>query len=824
MTDRIDEKRVADKVLERPLKTSYFVERQFPEIYQEHGRELIELVKSYYRFLEDNDAQSVYNIRRIYDYRNIDTTLDRMLIFFKNKFLNGLFLKDDAQFIVKNILDLYRRKGTREGIELFFQMFFQSEVEVYFPSEDIFKPSTSIWKAGAFLQLFSTTNFSQFLDVVNKKIFGDKSNAEAFVDNVYFINIRNAYVPILFMSSVKGDFIGFDIIYTLDPFTTYGQVYGSLRSVTIPSFAAGTGENKIGDLVEIRSNTGFGAKGRVSQVSQDLSGEIIFSIEDGNYGYTLSNTDILVSDQNAFFNNDEGLDFVINERIAQYKANTAIIGTVIGKKSDSIGIYLDFTEIEEQKLFMIKAGSDFTIGEEIVQENTFGIQVYGTVADEETDFILVELDRTKPQADSPRYFFEANRNIETTERVDDITRFVTAIEDDYFFESGIDIETLDRDVNISRSPLFVTEKNATARAEIGTIRNTETVTIITDIIENFLNVPIDSLNYSEMPPALAPMSGTIADANTEPNLTTPLNEAFVPTTFEIGEIATLSNINPGFNHLSDVFVLAKENLFQRFNLRNQILNVTVPFGVILFEGDIITQEKEIQTFEGDTITVEVRGEIVSISGNDITVKQRTFESFTTDEPIFKIGNTIAITVNLRSIDSQSLPLGMNAIITGTAESVVGKIQEIEIVDSGIGYENDSIVEIINTSKENNASVDMSGIANSRRQGITEGRWLSFDSQINQEKVLQDSFFYQDFSYELTTSVAPSTYVDEYKEIMHTSGLKLFTRFGKIDEINIEIDIDSAFLELVGIEPEINVIEISEENGFQYLIANTIIED
>lgn len=823
MTDNLDEIRLADFALEQSKKTSFFIEKQFPAIYRENGRELIELVKSYYRFLEENDAQSVYNIRRIYNYRNIDTTLERMLIFFKNKFLNGLFFEEDTRFIVKNILDLYRRKGSKEGIELFFKLFFDSEVEIYFPSQDMFKPSTSLWKTGSFIQMYSTTDFSLFLQSINKKIFGDKSNAEAFVDNVYFINVKNSYVPILFISGVKGEFIGFDTIYSLDPFVSYGRVYGSLRSVFIEQESAGSGNNAIGEIVEIKSESGFGAKGRITRVSQDLSGEINFRIQDGNYGYTTSNTDILISDQSAFFDSNEGFDFLINERIKQEKPGITVFGTVIGRKSDSIGVYLDYTELDEQVLFLTTSGTEFNPNEEIRQENSFGIEVFGKVISESTGSILVELDKTKPGVDTQRYFFERLRPIITTERVENITKQVTEIDDDYFFESNIDVETINRETNITRQTLFVTEKNTTARADIGTIRNAETITIVTDIIENYLDVPLNANNYSEVPPALLEMSGTRIDANTIPDINTPLNVAFVPETFVIGEISSLTNINPGLNHVSDVFVLARENLLRRFNLQNQILNVTTPPGVLLFEGDIITQTKEIKTFEGNTEIIEVRGQIVSTEGNNVTVKQRTFESFIIGEPIFKQGAVLPITVNARSRDIESAPLGLNAVIQGDVETVVGKIQEIEIIDSGIGYEDGSVVEIINISKQNNQNVDMLGIARARSQGITEGRWRSFESHINQEKVIQDSFFYQDYSYEITTSVEPNLYEDEYKSLMHPSGMKLFTKFGKIDVININTETFSSIIQSdeIVIEPDSVIVF---ENGFQYLDANTIIED
>lgn len=860
--------KLKDIALEENKTTSFFIEDQFPAIYKENGKELIELVTSYYKFLEQHEMQSTYNIRRIYEYRDIDTTLESMLVFFKNKFLNGLFFEEDARFIVKNILDLYRRKGSKEGIELFFKMFFETEADVYFPSQDIFKPSSSLYKTGSFIQLYSTNKLNIFNGIVNRKIFGDISNAEAFVDNVYFVNVRGAYVPILFLSNVKGEFTGFDTVYSLDPNQTYGVVYGSLRKVRIDQIGSGSGGNSVGDLVDFVSDTGTGAKGRVSKVTQELSGEIEFEIQDGNYGYTDVNTTIIISDQTAFFGNTEGTEFEINETIKQSKTingsgilndddavtidsdiittdtidvtvdseatNTVdVFGTVIGNTSDSIGIFLDYSKLDIQQLFVNTSGNEYNQTEKISQINSFGIQVFGSIIDEEPGKITVELDKTNPDVKSQRFFFEAGSPVVTVDRVNNITKMVTSVEDDYFFKvdsSGqLFVETVSRENNITKLPLFITAPNKTAKAEIGTLKNTETITIITDLLENYLNVRLDSVNYSSVPPAELEMSGTRVNGII-PNLNTTLNEAFVPETFTIGEIATLKNINPGFDHVSDVFVLARENILRRFNLKNQILNVSVPTGAILFENDILTQQKEIVTFEGITKQVQVKGQIVAVEGNNITVKQLTFESFVTQTPIFKEGSLIPITVNFRSRDQKSLPLGLNAKIDGNVEIVTGKIIEVDVFDSGIGYENDSEVKIINTTKEPSGNIDSFGTSISRQQGITAGRWRSFVSHINQEKVIQDSFFYQDFSYQLTTDIEPEFYESEYKEIMHPVGIKLFTNFGKIDSINIDVNILEADISKFRVEDNIELITEQEtlsvlsENGFPYLLSSIVEED
>lgn len=910
-----NEMRLADLVLEDSKKSSFFVEGQFPAVYRENGQELIELVKAYYRFLEQETNQSIYNSRRMYSYRNIDSTLENMLLFFKNKFLNGLFFQQDTRFIVKHILDLYRRKGSKEGIELFFKMFFDSEVDVYYPSQDMFKPSESKWIVGKYIQLFSVSDTTVFTDIINKQIFGSVSNASAFVDNLYFVNIGGSITPILFLSNVKGSFVGFDVIYSRDPEVSYGTVYGSIQNTVVEpeETSSFTGSNRVGDSIDIVSaDTGFGAKGRVTKITEDLSGEITFRIRDGGYGYTISantnpisETQILVSQQSIFLNNPDR-DFILEETVKQINSsNTEVFGTIIGQKTDSIGVVL--------------------IEPESHDSNT------------------------------------------------------------YFFEAGYDIETTDRIENITREVIFTTSLNTSSSLGVGSIENTETITLVTDMIEDFLDVPLDSLNYSVANTATAEMSGTIL-YGIEPNANTALNEAFVPSTFEIGQIATLSNIDPGFDYNSDVFVLARETLFKRFDLKNQILKISGTGGISLFEGDIITQERELQDFYGFPITVTVKGEIVKIEGDNLYIKQLSFDSFAEDEPIFKQGSTIPITVVSRSRDNDSVPLGLNANIEGNVDFISGKIERVAIVDSGIGYKDKEVVKYVNTDKKARLEQDLAsylayqsefdtleaefgysdetevvvkrwdladvaaailsagfaeepektlffdtfvpstskrlgdvdqndsfafedysalvnyinnyddagwrstnstivsyvegvmfnfmednfsdysdyalfsetdyfrkknrldflfgknfeeniadiqaeltkvntigdgyGIVNVRGQGLTEGRWVTFESHINQEKVIQDSLFYQDYSYEISTEVSPIVFEDIFKDIAHPAGIKMFSKFAKSDIINtqstIEIRIES------DLETEIDTSEdlFVANTGFQY----TVIEE
>ncbi len=63
---------------------SNFIENQFPQFYKEEGQNFIQFVKAYYEWLEEDSSTNGYGgsikeSRKLFDYRDIDTTVERFL-------------------------------------------------------------------------------------------------------------------------------------------------------------------------------------------------------------------------------------------------------------------------------------------------------------------------------------------------------------------------------------------------------------------------------------------------------------------------------------------------------------------------------------------------------------------------------------------------------------------------------------------------------------------------------------------------------------------------------------------------------------------------
>lgn len=60
-------------------------------------------------------------------------------------------------------------------------------------------------------------------------------------------------------------------------------------------------------------------------------------------------------------------------------------------------------------------------------------------------------------------------------------------------------------------------------------------------------------------------------------------------------------------------------------------------------------------------------------------------------------------------------------------------------------------------------------------GNIPGKYQNFDGFLSSPKKIQDGYFYQDFSYEITTEVDPKNYESSVKELLHPAGFILFSK-------------------------------------------------
>ena len=277
---------------------SNFVQNQFPLFYQEEGPDFILFMKAYYEWLE-SEGQAIYQGRRLFDYRDIDSTVEDFLEFFQKKYLYGIPFKIIAnkRFLLKHILDVYRSKGTIQCYRLLFKLIYNEDIEVYLPGRDLLRVSDGTWVEPKYLEVTANQDLSGY---IGKTIIGTTSKVTAVVENFVQENYNNDVINILYISNVtpkkKSFSVNEKIVLLEDAEDTIAinlapTLLGSLDKIKVVN---GGQDYNIGDVIKIVqrdiSNNdviSYGIDGilKVTKLSRGF-GSLNFDIKDGGFGYT----------------------------------------------------------------------------------------------------------------------------------------------------------------------------------------------------------------------------------------------------------------------------------------------------------------------------------------------------------------------------------------------------------------------------------------------------------------------------------------------------------------------------------------------------------
>lgn len=274
-----------------PKQISYLIESHFPEFYKSEGQNLIAFLEAYYEWLE-SDSQVVGKSRDLLNYFDVDRSVDDFVANFKQKYLVNfpLLAQTDQRTFVKRASEIYRSKGSQRAIELLFRLLFDEDINVYYPAQDVLRPSTGKWSVPTYLELSLADKTMSFIGNV---VTGSKSGATAVVARVARRTLAGKTFDVAYLTNIVGEFKLNEII-TYDGLIEGSPiVIGSLNSITVEN--AGQ-DFEIGDVVDIISDaTGRQAYGRVVEVGP-ATGKILYSINDGGAGYALT-SNVIISEK-----------------------------------------------------------------------------------------------------------------------------------------------------------------------------------------------------------------------------------------------------------------------------------------------------------------------------------------------------------------------------------------------------------------------------------------------------------------------------------------------------------------------------------------------
>lgn len=269
---------------------SEHIKSQFPSFYENDN--IVAFLEAYYEYLENN---SISHIKQISLYDDIDDTLEEFVQYFVNKYLDNFPYRaaSDKRFLIKNIVDLYQSKGSEASIKLLMRILFGEDVSIYYPADDVFKPSDSKWLEPKYIEL--DHDHANYTGVGSELISSD--GGKAVIDQIITKIVNGKMIDVVYLLDPPTDKFQKGATVHIDGLPSFftKTILGSLIGVTIGSKNGAL--YNLGEELFVSVGDGTGAEGRVTK-TKSVSDLANISLVDGGYGYTAdSYSDVLISDK-----------------------------------------------------------------------------------------------------------------------------------------------------------------------------------------------------------------------------------------------------------------------------------------------------------------------------------------------------------------------------------------------------------------------------------------------------------------------------------------------------------------------------------------------
>ena len=304
-------------------------------------------------------------------------------------------------------------------------------------------------------------------------------------------------------------------------------------------------------------------------------------------------------------------------------------------------------------------------------------------------------------------------------------------------------------------------------------------------------------------------------------------------TYTVGEISKLSIINRGEGYFKKPTVTLEDTTISSLGLLSNnlitIVNAGSNYGVgntLVFTGGAgtnaagqIASVTETTTFDllfEDGFQMISDGSYYDIIKNEDwlvkgPIKRIELTNFGTgytsaNLPSITISTTTGSSANLIATNIQGKSANVS-IDTSNNITGIGSIRAVEITNFGINYSAANVsASTVGDGNANLVSV-ITGL------GIKEGVFLDDDGKID-FKIIQDSYYYQDYSYVIKSGLAFQTYSDTLKAIIHPAGLQSFGEILLFAELDLTMLMSSTITTIENINEYIVYIidNIDVENS------------
>ncbi len=647
---------------------------------------------------------------------------------------------------------------------------FGEDVEIYYPSTDVFKLSDSKWVEPKYIEVSTSDRSKTFL---GKRVYSHRFNASGVVENVITKRVNGKIIDVIYLSDIVGAFATGDLITDDGDMTNSPIVVGSLSTVSIEF---GGGEFKVGDLLDITSGSGKDGVVKVSE-THNQTDTVTFVINDGGYGYTTdANTAICISNsvfkldtsntamayldqvtqsiQNVFVANTTGISLGANVALT---SNTAIHGIVVDITTDTKitvnnrnGLFTTtgtFTSNGTGSYTITNATANNIVGS-MVGRGNFELGVYRDVS-------------------NPQQYYELG--------------YITVNGDEYYLKAD--------SVGTGSGATF----------SINTLSDSSVVNIPTVFLSPYLTMDLANTNYN--------ISGGV-DPDT---LTTTLYDALPLSTMTIGGIATLKGVATGSNYNTNIYAYVENPLIAAYDIYDSVVRITSPITGSFVPGVKVTQ--------GST-----SGRVKKVVGNDVYIKMITFGTqFVANTTLMTSETGSSAKIASVRPDATSIVMGKNSNIIGEVFGALGTIKSVKVMNSGIGYiEGEEVTMIERTGR----IIDIiRGITHLGTSGKTTGYWETKTSHIDEVDVrIHDNKYYQEYSYDVIATQSFDRYEKLIRNILHLAGSEVFGTVSRESVVNVPIN---GFSEIRKTVLQTSYIGVNNDtltaNTSTYIVAQTEVE-
>ena len=311
-------------------------------------------------------------------------------------------------------------------------------------------------------------------------------------------------------------------------------------------------------------------------------------------------------------------------------------------------------------------------------------------------------------------------------------------------------------------------------------------------------------------------------------------------TYTVGEISEVSVINRGEGYFKKPVITLQDTTIASLGLLSEklitISNAGSNYGVgntLIFTGgsganaagqiasvvesttfDLLFEDGQRMTADGSYYDI-VKNEDWSVKG---PIKRIELTNFGTG---YQTGNLPTITINTTTGAGASLIAtnvqGKSANVTvDTSNNItgIGSIRAVEVTNFGINYTTASA--FANTLGDGNAVLSpvVSGL------GVREGVWLDDEGKVDY-KVIQDSYYYQDYSYVIKSGLTFQTYADTLKQIVHPAGLQFFGEIQILNEMDLHSDLVSQLqkyrIAFAGLAISVGITHVDSHIRWKFII-------